>query len=386
MKSSIESSPRMSGPKASAKAPPAAASTSINREAVLYMVLLSLQFAFQPFLTRKFTPTTICRSTVILMQELLKLFLAFVMLCVSGAYESSVTGWNISTWIRVAFVPAALYAVQSMAALMAYQTLDALTFNVLNQTKTLSAALCCYLVMRRRQSCMQIISLFILLLSALVMENIVPLNFMGEGSEIEIKLESHHWTHGVLPIMLASFISGLAGALVQKNLQAQGGGRNSYLLTMELSAASALILCVSLTMSPDGKTIVEQGFWHGWMPETWIPILTQSLGGIVVGLVIKHAGSVRKGFALIFGMFLSGLVQAFVTHEGVSIEQGIGGFLAALSLWMHVSHPYVSNDERTAAATLPTSWQDLLACVSPEDDLDELAEPLLQRYLFPGPK
>lgn len=322
---------------------------SLDRKAVFYMVLLSLQFAFQPILTRKFTPTKICRSTVILMQELLKFLLAFLMLTASGSYRSAVRGWTFSTWATVAFVPAALYSLQNMAALQAYQTLDALTFNVLNQTKTLSAALCCFLVMGRRQSAMQVISLFILLVSALVMEKMIPLNFLSQANvrSIEIPgLESYHWTHGVAPIMLASFISGLSGALSQKNLQAQGGGRNSYLFSMELCAASALILFFSLLMSPDGKTITKEGFWNGWTLTTWIPILTNSIGGIVVGLVTKYAGSVRKGFALIFGMFLSGVVQASVTAEGVSMEQTVGGVLAGLSLWIHATNPHIPKEKK----------------------------------------
>jgi len=326
-----------------------AAPRSLDRRAIFYMFLLSLQFAFQPLLTRTFTPTEICRSTVIMMQELLKFILAFSMLLISGSYRSAVSGWTVSTWATVAFVPAALYSLQNMAALQAYQTLDALTFNVLNQTKTLSAALCCYLVMDRRQSYMQIISLFILLISALIMEKLIPINLLSKNAVGSIEmpgLESHHWTHGVAPIMLASFISGLSGALSQKNLQAQGGGRNSYLFSMELCAASTVILFCSLLMSPDGKTIAKEGFWNGWTLTTWIPILTNSIGGIVVGLVTKYAGSVRKGFALIFGMFLSGVVQASITAEGVSIEQCVGGALAGLSLWMHATNPHAPKEKK----------------------------------------
>jgi len=115
---------------------------------------------------------------------------------------------------------------------------------------------------------------------------------------------------------------------------------------MELCAASVIIILCSLLMSPDGKTIARDGFWNGWTSTTWIPILTNSVGGIVVGLVTKYAGSVRKGFALIFGMFLSGIVQTLITDEGVSIEQNVGGVLAALSLWMHATNPPISKEKK----------------------------------------
>ena len=288
--------------------------------------------------------------------------------------DMSCTDWTVTTWLSVACIPAGLYAVQNLAALQAYQNLDALTYNVLNQTKTLSAALCCYLVMGRTQSRMQVVALFILLLSALVMERIVTIDKLLQTvqSALSVLLQqstqndtddntaiddndnastpasnsndsdgnySVHLTQGVAPILLASFISGLAGALSQKNLQGTGG-RNPYLFSMELCAASSIVLLLSLTVSSDGQLIRENGFWHGWTLSTLIPIVTNSIGGIIVGLVTKYAGSVRKGFALIFGIFLSGLIQAPGT--GVTTEQLMGGALAAVSLWMHATNPPVS--------------------------------------------
>jgi UDP-sugar transporter A1/2/3 len=64
------------------------------------------------------------------------------------------------------------------------------------------------------------------------------------------------------------------------------------------------------------------------------------VGGIIVGLVTKYAGSVRKGFALILGMFLSGVLQAiWQPDETISKEHLAGGFLAALSLYIHARYP-----------------------------------------------
>ena len=91
--------------------------------------------------------------------------------------------WSIASWIRVAVLPAGLYTIQNSAALLAYQHLDGITFNVLNQTKTLSAALCCYLLIGRKQSSVQIISLFLLLISALIIENMISIDFLGGGRE-----------------------------------------------------------------------------------------------------------------------------------------------------------------------------------------------------------
>jgi UDP-sugar transporter A1/2/3 len=313
------------------------------------------------------------------MQELVKFFLAATFLFLSGAareswkstskirfrsdrflfltlkfdiplfffFSESNKDWSVVSWLAIALFPALLYSVQNLASIMAYQNLDALTFNVLNQTKTLSAALCTYLVMGKTQSQWQIVALFLLFLSALVMEGIVPLdallgsfrtNIPQHTNRTKERLNTHHLTYGVAPLLLASFISGLAGAVAQKNLQT--GARNSYQFSMELCIATILILTGSLLVAPDGKLILEHGFWHNWTLWTWIPIVTNAIGGVLVGLVTKYAGSVSKGFALIFGMLLSGVVQALIEPDiGVSTGQVVGGLLAATSLYLHSTNP-----------------------------------------------
>lgn len=338
---------------------------ALDRKALLYMFLLALQFGMQPLLVRRYTSRGVTKSTVVLMQELIKFAMALFMLNSTGTLRAATKGWTVSLWFAVAFTPAALYSVQNMAALTAYQNLDAVTYNVLNQTKTLSAALCCYLVMGRRQSRVQVLALLLLLLSALIVEGIVPVNTLlpkvlggtGSPSLLEedgsdgdaasstspIKWGAKHFTHGVVPILLASFISGLAGALSQKNLQAAGGGRNAYLFSMELCAGSVLLLCSSMLLSEDGQRIREEGFWAGWTPYTFIPIVTNAAGGLIVGLVTKYAGSVRKGFALIFGILLSGVIQsAFEPEQTISAKHIVAGALAAWSLYLHSLYPAVA--------------------------------------------
>jgi len=237
-------------------------------------------------------------------------------------------------------IPGSLYTVQNYCVLMGYQNLQPFTFNILNQTKTLFAALCCYLFIGKPQSKFQVMSLFLLLLSALVIERVIPITKKAtntkQAQDPSFDRQSYILT-GVLPVLLASFLSGLAGALTQRSVQSTG--RNAYLFTMELSVASSIFLIINLLLnSPDGKRIAEQGFFSGWSATTIIPVCTKALGGVVVGLVTKHAGAVRKGFAMIFGLLLSGLLQS--KGEGVTAEQVVGGVLAAISLWMHASFPY----------------------------------------------
>lgn len=67
-------------------------SQPLSREAIFYMVLLAFQFGLQPVLTRRFTPPTVCRSTVIFVQECLKFVLALSMLQLSGGTKTALEG------------------------------------------------------------------------------------------------------------------------------------------------------------------------------------------------------------------------------------------------------------------------------------------------------
>jgi hypothetical protein len=205
-----------------------AAASSLSPVALGYMGLLALQFGLQPIVTRAFAPKTICRSTVVMMQEVAKLITSAALLAGSaGAWQSAVVGWSVHTWALVAGIPAGLYVIQNYCSLVAYQNLTPVTYNVLNQTKTLSAALFCFLFMGRLQSRLQISALFVLSMAALVLEKVVPLPWKtggrstvttttNEDDSTATLSDKHkdkmlHLTSGVLPVLAASAISGMTG-------------------------------------------------------------------------------------------------------------------------------------------------------------------------------
>lgn len=58
----------------------------------VYMSLLALQFGIQPILTKKFTPKTITRTTVVLCQDVVKFLAAAIFLWASGSWTTSLQG------------------------------------------------------------------------------------------------------------------------------------------------------------------------------------------------------------------------------------------------------------------------------------------------------
>jgi UDP-sugar transporter A1/2/3 len=233
-----------------------------------------------------------------------------------------------------------LYALQGVLQYVSHQHLDPVTFNGLTQTKTLSAAFCCWFIMGKIQSPVQIAALTILLGSALVFQGYIR---MG-NKEIQKTAQRHeNWLwRGVVPCLGAAFLSGLAGALSQKGLQLTGiAGRDPFLYTVEISFYSAITLWINMMRSNVFSKLEWEKQKAYWSFKTLIPIFVKAAGGVVTALVHKYAGSVAKGFALMFGLVLSSTLQSTLTKETLQPYQATGTLMIMLSTWLHFTHPPV---------------------------------------------
>jgi solute carrier family 35 (UDP-sugar transporter), member A1/2/3 len=258
-----------------------------------------------------------------------------------------------------------LYALQGVLQYVSYQHLDSVTFNGLTQTKTLSAALCCWLVMGKTQSPVQMIALVILFVSALVFQGYLPRLFQSKQEEDTLSTDdsqssakkpsteplstkstttqpndSDEWVwRGIVPCLGAAFLSGLAGSLSQKGLQLTGiSGRDPFLYTIEISFFSAVTLLVNMFRSNTFASMEWQKQRQYWTWQTLIPIVVKATGGFITALVHKYAGSVSKGFALMFGLVLSNMIQLTEKQDSLKDYQIIGTILIMISTWLHFTH------------------------------------------------
>lgn len=217
----------------------------------------------------------------------------------------------------------------------------------------LSAAMWCFLLMGKRQSPVQIVALTILLFSALLFQGSISFSglFQKKPDAHIIHTDTHDveesrphtsFSKGILPCLGAAFISGLAGALSQKGVQLAGGrGRNAYLYTMELGAYSSISLLVSMFATKNGRASLsgEGGIFKHWTPFSIIPITVRALGGILTALVHKYAGATRKGFALILGLIMTGVMQSVIERERLSSDEMMAMALVILSSYLHLAFP-----------------------------------------------
>lgn len=356
-------------------------SSTLNHLSFVLMMLLAVQYAIQPRLSRKYISPQLNKQSVALVEEVVKTSFAAAIFFSKPTVtvQNALKDWTLSSSLACAGLPAILYAVQGVLQYVSYQHLDPVTFNGLTQTKTLSAAFCCWLIIHKPQSPLQMVALGILFGSALVFQGYIKIDAFWKTPTIGNSTttingtttaatttaatktartsanvtkgsgttKDHWWLYGVIPCLGAAFLSGLAGALSQKGLQLTGiRGRDPFLYTVEISLFSAMTLLINLlrsNASNASKAFSRLDYWKEqrahWNWATLLPIFLKASSGVITALVHKNAGSVSKGFALMFGLVLSNMIQLTTKQESLQSYQVLGTFMIMLSTWLHFTNP-----------------------------------------------
>lgn len=299
-----------------------------------YMLLLAVQYGFQPFLTSNFTPPSTNKISIVLGQELVKAAYSIPVLMLSGSLGNFFAPSQFFKHLYCAALPAGIYSVQNWCTLRAAQSLDGVAFTCLNQTKLVSTALCVYLLLGKKQSLIQMGALLMLVGAALLLQ------YGSTASTPSNSLKATNgslMSAGVMAILAASMLSGMAAALCQRNVQRMGAME----LTFAMSLVSLVMLTFSLafeSLSPSAPSMMEQlaGIERG----VAIPILTNAAGGILVGQVTHYMGGVSKGFSVVGGLIVSGFVQSYVNNTILPPTIFVALLMVCLATALHSCSPH----------------------------------------------
>ncbi|KAG8477114.1 hypothetical protein CXB51_030740 [Gossypium anomalum] len=298
-----------------------------------YSILLTLQYGAQPLISKRFTRREVIVTSSVLICEIAKVVCAIILMAKDGSIKRLAKEWTLMGSLTASGLPAAIYALQNSLLQISYRNLDSLTFSMLNQTKIIFTALFTYIILRQRQSIQQIGALFLLIMAAVLLS-------IGEGSSKASSTDDPEQIlfYGIVPVLVASVLSGLASALCQWASQVKK--HSSYLMTVEMSIVGSLCLLASTSKSPDGEAIRRHGFFYGWTPLTLIPVVANAVGGILVGLVTSLAGGVRKGFVIVSALLVTAMLQFLFEGKPPSVYCLVALPLVISSISIYQKYPY----------------------------------------------
>jgi len=292
---------------------------------MLYLLLLAIQFGIQPILSRTFSQEVVFNVSTVWFCEIMKGVLACMTMMWNGEIKS-LKKWSFRKELfSLSFLAATLYGIQNLLLQLAYQNLDPIVFNLLNQSKIIWCAFFLYMFLDKYQSFQQKIALGLMMLSS------VMLAYRDTKSAV-----NNSFLYGIIPVITASIISGLASAVSEKILQ----NKTAPLYSFELSIFAVIQLPIMFMLTNQYSLVAEKGIFAGWSIYTLIPIMTNAAGGIIVGQVTKQAGSVNKGFALIIGVILSGIFQFLIFGIQLTWTTLVAIPLVFTAIHLHSKYPY----------------------------------------------
>uniref|UniRef100_A0A0E0K1F5 CMP-sialic acid transporter 5 n=1 Tax=Oryza punctata TaxID=4537 RepID=A0A0E0K1F5_ORYPU len=320
----------------SSATPSTAASAPGRRKVALYLALLTLQYGAQPLISKRFVRQEVIVTSLVLSIEVAKVICAVILLVAEGSLKKQFSNWSITRSLTASGLPAAIYALQNSLLQISYKNLDSLTFSILNQTKLLFTAFFTYLILGQKQSPKQIFALT-LLIAAAVLLSIGESSSKGSGGGNS----DYVLLYGIIPVTVASVLSGLASSLCQWASQVKK--HTSYMMTIEMSFIGSMCLLASTSQSPDGEAIRKHGFFHEWTLLTVVPVLMNAVGGILVGLVTTYAGG---GFVIVSALLVTALLQFIFDGKPPSLYCLIALPLVMTSIFIYQKYPYVDRKKK----------------------------------------
>ncbi|KAJ2962386.1 hypothetical protein NQZ79_g2573 [Umbelopsis isabellina] len=264
---------------------------------------------------------------------------------------------------------------------LAVSNLDAATFQVTYQLKILTTAFFSVIILRRSLNKMKWISITLLTIgiALVVLPRNATLSSFGsfltqttlsddrsaDVTDAVDNVGNQSNVKGYVAVLLACFLSGLAGVYFEKILKSpvvkpqpkytrfesvntdkensdDATSRKSsveldqedplnamedegvpqsaqvWVRNIQMSMFSLLFGLVFVVALQDGRKVVTEGFFAHYNALTWLVISIQAIGGLIVALVVKYADNILKGFATSISIILSMLISVWLFNFIIS--------------------------------------------------------------------
>ncbi|KAG0090372.1 hypothetical protein BGZ92_003083 [Podila epicladia] len=264
--------------------------------------------------------------------------------------------WDKPQEILKMLIPSGLYALQNNLLYLALSNLEASTFQVTYQLKILSTAMFSVLMLNKRLSRQKWFSLCLLMVGvtlvqlqnvgtpkspiAALEDNDEPdseiMDAMHDGAEAEADIggddeDSQNPIVGLFAVLTSCISSGFAGCYFEKILK--GNETDMWVRNLQLGISGTMFSF--LAMFYDRQKIMDGGMLQGYSTATWLVVINQALGGLLVAIVVKYADNILKGFATSLSIITSGMISVYFFDFEPSIQFQLGTLVVILSTFLY---------------------------------------------------
>lgn len=232
-------------------------------------------------------------------------------------------------WLLIS-VPAIIYVLQNNLLFVAISNLDAATFQVCYQLKLLTTALFFRILLGKPLSKMQWISLVLLFGGIATVQQQQPAGKSGAA-------HSQNQSLGLAVVLVASLMSGFGGVYFEKILK--NSPKNVWIRNIQLASYGVVFGLITVAFT-ERHAVVTHGFMHGYDALVWLVIVVQSVGGLLVAVVIKYADNILKGFATTVAIILAAILSMLLFSFQPTMQFIAGASLVVVATILYSKFPH----------------------------------------------
>mmetsp|Transcript_151156 Transcript_151156/g.485584 ORF Transcript_151156/g.485584 Transcript_151156/m.485584 type:complete len:450 (-) Transcript_151156:116-1465(-) len=273
-------------------------------------------------------------STVVLMTELVKLFVSFLLVAwetgglisAASAVHTNFTRDYVET-LKVS-VPSLLYTLQNNLMFYSLSRLSAAVQQVTYQLKILTTALLSVVMLGRVLNPTKWSALFILLVGVVLVQ--WPSPNRDQGLALQFQLEPLLAFGAVLVACCTSGFASVYLEMLLKQTDASIWIRNVQLGTF------GSIMALLVALSQDGAAILEGGLTQGYSFRVVCVVLNNALGGLLCAAVLRYADNILRCFSTALSIILTCVLSAGVLQDYVpDLRFVVGAFLAIFATFLY---------------------------------------------------
>ncbi|XP_059143168.1 UDP-N-acetylglucosamine transporter-like [Physella acuta] len=223
-------------------------------------------------------------------------------------------------------IPSIIFVLQNNLVYVAISNLDAATFQVSYQLKILTTAIFSVLMLKKVLSKLQWASLVILFVGVAIVQ------MQPENSKKTATATEQSQIEGLIAVVISSFMSGFASVYFEKILK--GSRQSVWIRNVQLGVLGSIMGAITMFVN-DGEKLLENGFFHGYDYVVWFVVCLQSLGGLLIAVVVKYADNILKVFATSGAIICSCVASIYFFEFRLSLEFTVGACLVIAAVFIY---------------------------------------------------
>lgn len=242
------------------------------------------------------------------------------------------------------------------------------------QTKIITTAVFSVLMIGRRLSIVQWISLVLLFMGVILVQT-------PPSANVSAVDQANTWL-GFLVVCAISTTSGFAGVYFERILKRypfslffgrriacshrhlSTSSMSVFARNLQLAFWTLIFSVIGMVFNNSGE-IAELGFFYGYTMVVWAVIFVSAFGGLLIAVVVKFTDNIAKGFATSISIVLSCVISALWFDFQITTVFSIGATIVVASVLLYSEPDKILAAQAAAAAPAPAS--DLLPRLRPRE-------------------